>query len=329
MDNTELLQELSRRLTSGELDRATVSAYLGEAPVAPSVAVTATEPESHFSITKILYVLGAVIVLIGIIYLVAQIWYDLGSYGRILVTLGLGLVFAASGSYLMKARPTSSLGSIFHVFGGLLIPGGAMVTLNEIGNPASHWTITTIFGGVFLFYLLLTWFHKHQILTFYAIAYGTTFIYLFVGSLPDTGIDELFAYLTMIIGVSYLLLAHTFRTGWNQALSEWISFFGSAGFLGAAFSQVFDSGAWQFVFFFFAVGGIAWAVYGKSRSVLVVSTLFLIAHFVYITNEYFTDSIGWPVSLVLIGFVIIGLGYASISLNRKYFGKSKSINPIT
>lgn len=29
-------------------------------------------------------------------------------------------------------------------------------------------------------------------------------------------------------------------------------------------------------------------------------------------------SIGWPASLILLGFIIIGIGYFSISLNRKY-----------
>jgi len=56
----------------------------------------------------------------------------------------------------------------------------------------------------------------------------------------------------------------------------------------------------------------------RSRSILVMSTLFLIAHVSYITGEYFADSLGWPISLVILGFVFIGLGYVSISVNKKY-----------
>ena len=65
-------------------------------------------------------------------------------------------------------------------------------------------------------------------------------------------------------------------------------------------------------------GGVFLSVYMKSRSVLIASTLFLVAHVVYITSEYFADSLGWPISLVLLGFVFIGLGYGSVTINKKY-----------
>jgi hypothetical protein len=122
----------------------------------------------------------------------------------------------------------------------------------------------------------------------------------------------------MAVGLSYLLLAHTFKQNWNEPLVGVLHFFGSLGFLGAAFSQVSGSIPWQLVYFPLVIGGLYAAVYIKSRAILAVSTIFLIAHITYITSEYFADSIGWPISLVLLGFIFIGLGYASITLNKKY-----------
>jgi hypothetical protein len=49
-----------------------------------------------------------------------------------------------------------------------------------------------------------------------------------------------------------------------------------------------------------------------------MSTGFLIAHVTFITGEYFADSMGWPISLVILGLVFIGLGYASITINKKF-----------
>ncbi|TSC69580.1 MAG: hypothetical protein G01um101470_1033, partial [Parcubacteria group bacterium Gr01-1014_70] len=267
-------------------------------------------------------VLGAAIAIIGIVIFVAQIWEDIGSAGRIAVTLGLGLLLAAIGSTLLNQKPEDAIGSIFHFIGGMLIPGGAMVTLSELKvDFVSLWPVTITFGVIFAFYVLLNAIHKHSILTFFAIANGTAFTYLLVEAMvegPFYRHDDLYAYLTMAIGASYLLLAHAFRDGWNKHLVGALYFFGITGFLGAAFSRVFDSGPWQMLYFLIVLGGLFLSVYTRSRSILVMSTLFLIAHVSYITEEYFADSLGWPISLVILGFVFIGLGYASVTINKKY-----------
>jgi len=323
MNKEELLQELSAKISTGEISRDEVFNRLNfAAPVAPQVSDEGTKKFSHFSVTKMLYVLGAAIVIIGIVIFVAQIWDDIGSLGRIVVTLGLGLLIAAIGSMLLKQKPEDNLGAIFHFIGGMLIPGGAIVTLYELEvDFVSLWPVAITFGVIFAFYLLLNAIHKHPVLTFFAIANGTAFIYLLVEAMfegPYYRHEDLNAYLTMVIGASYLFLAHAFRDGWNKELLGVLYFFGSGGFLSAAFSQVFGSTPWQLFYFLIVLGGLFLSVYMKSSSILMMSTLFLIAHVSYITSEHFADSLGWPISLVILGFVFIGLGYASVTINKRY-----------
>lgn len=322
MNKEELLQELSVKVSTGKISREEVFSRLNFIPATQQASDEGTKRFSHFSVTKMLYVLGAAIVIIGIVIFVAQIWDDIGSFGRIAVTLGLGLLIAAMGSMLLKQKPEDNIGPIFHFIGGMLIPGGAVVTLSELEvDFVSLWPVAITFGVIFVFYLLLNAIHKHPILTFFAIANGTAFIYLLVEAMvegPYYRHEDLYAYLTMVIGASYLLLAHAFRVGWNRHLIGALYLFGSGGFLGAAFSQVFDSVPWQLLYFLIVLGGLFLSVYMKSRSILVMSTLFLIAHVSYITREYFADSLGWPISLVILGFVFIGLGYASVTINKKY-----------
>lgn len=269
-----------------------------------------------------LYVLGAAIVIIGIVVFVAQIWEDMSSLGHIVVTLGLGLLFAAIGSMLFKQKLENDIGAIFHFIGGVLIPSGAIVMLNEFEvDFVSLCPVAITFGVIFVFYLLLNAIHKHPILTFFAIANGTAFIYLFVEALvtgQNYSYKDLYAYLTMVIGMSYLCLAHAFRDGWNKKLLGLLYFFGSGGMFGAAFSQVFNSPAWQLFYFLLVLGGLCLSVYMKSSSILVLSTVFLIAHVSYITSVYFADSLGWPISLVILGFVFICLGYSLVVINKKY-----------
>lgn len=327
MNKEELLQELSAKISVGEISREEVIGRLNLSPRAQQESDKGTKKFPHFSVTKILYVLGAATVIIGIVIFVGQIWDDIGSFGRISVTLGLGLLIAAIGSVLLKQKPEDNIGPIFHFIGGMLIPGGAMVTLSEYNvDFVSLWPVTITFGIVFAFYVLLNAIHKHPILTFFAIANGTAFIYLLVEAIvegPYYRHKDLYAYLTMVIGASYLLLAHAFRDGWNKKLIGALYFFGITGFLGAAFSQVFDSDLWEILFFLIVFGGLFLSVYMKSRIILIMSTFFLIAHVSYITSEYFANSLGWPISLIILGFVFIGLGYGSLTINKKYIKEGR------
>ena len=215
-----------------------------------------------------------------------------------------------------------AIGPVFHVIGGLLVPGGAMVALSELDvSTETLWPITLTFGAIFAFYLLLTFIHRNPALTFFAIGNATVFIYLLVQSIINDSYyspGDLYAYLTMIIGASYILLALSFRHGWNKPLVGILCFFGSSGFLGAAFSQVFDSDIWRMAYFLLVVGGLFLSAFLRSSVILVVSTLFLLAHVSYITSKYFADSVGWPIALVVLGFIFIGLGYISININRKF-----------
>lgn len=326
MNKEELFQELERGISTGEISQGELMNRLN---IASNISVdTKTSPKdsTNFSMTKILYVLGVAIVVVGIVIFVYQIWDDIGSFARISVTLGLGLLFTVIGSVLLKTKPENkTIGPVFHTIGGLLIPGGAMVALSELNvDMISVWPIAITFGAIFVFYLLLNFVHRSAVLTFFTIANGTAFIYLLVEAITDGPFyryEDLYAYLTMVTGASYLLLAHSFRSGWNKILIGILCFFGSAGFLGAAFSRVFDSVPWQMVYFLIVIGGLFLSAYMRSRAILVVSTCFLLAHVSYITGEYFADSMGWPISLVILGFIFIGLGYISININKKYITK--------
>ncbi len=333
MNNEQLLEVLASKLATGELRPEEVTARL-HVPTPQSSAGSDVVPatgKKPFSISKMLYIFGAVVVVIGIVIFVGQIWGDLATVGRIMITLGVGFLFAILGSVLLYTDNTRTVGSVFHAIGGILVPGGVLVTLYEI-NPytLNEWSLTFSFLGVFLFYVLLMYVHKNPILTFFAIVNGTitlySMVYAMIGYYDLSSyffdiIKDVYVYLTIAIGGSYLLMAYAFRDGWNQKLSSVLYFFGTIGVLGASFMEMIDSLPWQMLYLLLIVGAFMLSVYVKSRNVLTVTTLFLIAYVSYITGEYFADSVGWPISLVILGFVFIGLGYMSININKKYISQ--------
>jgi hypothetical protein len=319
MNNEQLLQAIQAKLASGEMKREDVEQILHNTP-------QVGKKGWNFSVTRMLYLIGAAIVIVGIVIFVSQIWEDIGSIGRIAVTLGLGMLFAALGSALLKQKPSESIGPVFHAIGGLLIPGGAVVTLSELGKKSSTiLPVAITFGAIFIFYSMLARIHKHAVLTFFAIANGTAFIYLLTEAILQNAtyrMEDLYVYLTMIIGISYILLAHSFKNTWNKQLFGALCFFGSTAVLGSAITRVDLYTSWLIFYFVLICLGLVVSIYLQSRIILIMSTIFLIAHISFITGKYFANSLGWPISLVLLGFIFIGLGYSSFRIGKKYITNS-------
>ncbi len=327
MTKEELLEELSLKINSGEISREDLTSRFNFNSVEVDEK-SSIKRFTNFSLNKLLYVLGAVILIIGLVIFIYQVWDDIGKFGHIVVTLGLGLLTTFLGSVLTQQKPGNEIGAVFQTIGGALIPGGSMVFLNELDllYGASNWPVSITFGLITVFYIALSFFHKHPILTFFSIANGTAFIYSLMESVlegPSYLHGDEYVYLTMLVGLSYLLVAKSFEGNWNKRLIGLLYFFGSAFFYGAAFSKVYDSMFWELSFFIFVLGGLFLSVYMKSRIILVMSTLFLLGHLSHITNEYFADSLGWPIALILLGFVFMILGYLSVEISRKYIQTSK------
>jgi len=334
MTKEELFRELYAKIYSGEIKYQEVVSLFGPAVVENQTTAlkenVANKLKSNFSLTKVLYGIGAVIILIGLFVLFAQIWDDIGAFGRVSVTLGVGLITALVGTYFYKVVPESNLGSVFHTIGGILIPVGSLVLLYEFKSGIDPYNpLIFTFAILTAFYALLTYIHKNPILTFFTIANSTALIYLLMFKFVDTSMacvgsvcSDLIAYLTMILGVSYLLLAYAFNKGWNEKLTGVLYFLGTAGLLGAGFYLVWETDIWKVLFFVLVLGCMASSIYLKSRSVLVVSTIFLIIHISYISGKYFADSVGWPLTLIVLGFVFVFLGYVSINISKKLIGSN-------
>ena len=125
LSNDQLLNELKRRLQDGELEASHVQALLDSIPIDGAEPVSSQHPSNtardsvlpagfpEFSVTRLLYVIGGLLIVLGIIYFMSQLWGDMSSALRILVSLGVGLVFAGVGSLFLVQEPEKELGNVF------------------------------------------------------------------------------------------------------------------------------------------------------------------------------------------------------------------------
>lgn len=287
-----------------------------------------SKKKSHFSVTKTLYAIGSIIVIIGILFFVQQIWSDIGSFGRIAITLGLGIAITFSGLALSRGQAGRSIDSVFYLIGGVLIPSGIAVTALEL-EITDPWMFAFITGLAFVFYLVLNFIDKNSVLTLFSIFYGTSTSYLILAAagqnIDTTILFDMYLYLTIAIGTSYLFLAHSFASTWNKRLVHFLRFFGVLGILWSTFLlQNYDS-IFSILTYSLIIAGLFFlAGYMKSRLILILSSLFLIAHIWNLTRKYFADSIGWPLTLIFMGLIIIGIGFVSVTINKKYIEKKSS-----
>lgn len=333
MDKQQTIDLLKRQLSSGQISKDDLLGIIGDqyqsspTQVTPQNIILNSVEESHaINIVSIFYGIGAIIALVGVAILVEQNWKEIGFVGRILVTLGLSLVTYISG-ILLSNSTHSKLSQVMFTISAVLAPLSVYVMLEE-GN-IDFTRLIQFYSAIVLsiIYGFAYFVSKKNILVLITVWFGSwayySIIYEILGNQNYN--SDLLQWTSLILGVVYVLIATGFKSTGNQndiaevkektSIANVLYGFGTLLVLGAGISigGIFD--LLFIVVIFFAFYG---SVFLKSRAMLIFSSLFLMAHIGKITSKYFADSIGWPVALIVTGFLVIGVGYMSYNLNKKY-----------
>lgn len=283
------------------------------------------------SIAEILYYIGGAIVFLGISILIQQNWSTLGMATKILATLGIGITSYFAGVLFSREEKIETLGSAFYLISALVIPIGLYVVFDNANLRVENRGIQTFISGIlFITYFLSYFIFRKNIFTLFSILFGTWLFYSSMAWIFGQNYEWLkhFEYLTLAVGLSYIFLGYYFSRNEKKFLTGFLYSFGILGFLGSAFAlggwspdqNIF----WELIFPIFVFGAIFLSIYVKSKSFLVFGSLFLMAYILKITGEYFTSGLGWPLALVIAGFMLIAVGYLSYYLNRKYISQNES-----
>lgn len=275
---------------------------------------------------EILYYIGGAIVCIGVAVLVSQQWENLPTLARIVSTLGVGLAAYVTATLLMSRAQTAKVSLGFWLIAGAVLPIGLFVTFYEGGYAvASAGVSSLIFALLFITYLLSHLIHRKVILLLFTTIYGVALFFVFtsfqVAGNPIFVEPEFSEYRFLLTGISLFLLGYFVRTKPEQALTGTLYAAGSLAFLGSALAlggfkpeqHVF----WELVFPLLAFAAILGSVQLRSKSLLTIGSLSLMAYIIKITMEYFSESLGWPLALVIAGLLIIGVGYGSLRVSKQ------------
>ncbi len=264
-------------------------------------------------LAKLFSYVGGIFIFVGLCFFVEMQWDDMGSAARVVITLGSGFSIFLMGVICFHDKKFQRAITPLFIISTPLQTGGIFVMLDEYaaGDNPQHGILfmSTVMllqhGAVFLS-------SRRTVLAFTSIIFATT---LFTTTFDMWEINE--NLIGTIIGTSLLCIAYAANNSRHIAISPFFYFVGSITLLFATFNAI-KGEAFEAVFLGLSIFLIFISTLTKSRPLLLVSTIATVSYISYFTAEHFADVIGWPMVLIFIGLISVGLGSLAMRINNKY-----------
>lgn len=286
------------------------------------------EENKNATITEVLCYIGGAIVFLGVSIFVWQNWTTMNVFTKIMATLGVSIMAYIVGILFIYRKKFETIGSSFYLISALVMPIGLYTFFKNIGFDTGINSTQSLISGILLGVFLLSYFiFRKDIFTLFSILFGTWFYFNFTSYIfSNTSYSELWKfheYRILIAGIIYIILGYMFSKSNKSSLRGFLYGFGIMAFLGSALSlgdwSPKQNYFWEMVYPVLILTTLILSVYLKSKSFLTFGSFFLVCYISKITSEYFSQSLGWALSLVIIGLMLIGVGYLAFSLKSKYF----------
>ncbi len=327
MDKQQLLQELRSSLAAGEISQAELMELTNSQEAVPVLEAGAAR---HASLSQVMYYLGGAIVFLGISILLGQNWEYFNAGVKVSVTLGSAIAAFVVAVLLLGYPNLKGVAQAFFLLSALVFPLGMYVTVDKMGfDLVSVGVQLVIWLVMFALFLAAFFKFKSQVLAFFAILFATGVFSLavdFIVGQSFAPMSKVVEYKVLVAGLAYLSLGYYLSQTSQKALTGFLYGFGVFGFLASSLAlggwNPDQNAFWELVFPFLVFGVIILSVFLKSKSFLVFGSLFLVGYIFKLTGEYFQQSLGWPLALVIAGFLVMLVGFYAVRLSKKYFPKA-------
>ncbi|MFN7113533.1 MAG: DUF2157 domain-containing protein [Alphaproteobacteria bacterium] len=274
--------------------------------------------ESGGVLSRLFGYIGGILVFAGICILIGQMWDDMGSYTRVIVTLGTGFSAYLFGLAAIGHEKFDRAATPFLLIAALFQPAGIFVMLDEFsrGGKPEHGIL--FMAGTMLLQQGLTFWHKRRTtLAFTSIVFGGIF---FVTLMDLYEIDP--DLIGLCIGTSLMLISWSLSQSPHRSIAAPWYFIGSVAMLVSFGDIIYDTAA-EPLFLGLSAFFIFLSTRARSRTLLLVGTLAMLCYIAYFTGKHFKDSLNWAVMLILCGGAFIGLGALALRINAKYIRAEK------
>ncbi len=303
LSKAEALEQIGALARAHQLTLDEISAHLTQ---------TSLKDKSSAWLSRLLGYLGAVFVFGGLALYIGMIWSDLNSLARVIITFGPGIAAFILGIVTLKDERFIRASTPLFLKAALLQPIGMFVFLDEYASgDDTQLAAMVVFGILAVQFLLCFVIFQRTTLLFF----GYLFWNASVGILMDRcEVPE--DPMSIGLSLSILMVAWSIDRTKHKPIAAFWYFMGGVGLLWSVFQSV-ENSQWDIVLLPISIGLMWVSVRMHSRTMLLVGTFGLLGFLTYYTDEYFKDITGWPIALMLMGFMLVGISYMAVRLSHK------------
>lgn len=263
-------------------------------------------------LNRLLVYLGGTFVFAGLGLLVSLIWDDIGSAQRVIVTFGPGLTAFICGLLALKNARYERAATPLFLIAAFLQPTGLFVFMDEYLPHTGDIQLATlyVFGAMALQQGLAFLQTRRTSLLFFTLCFWQAWLAILTDRLD---IDGDLASATL--GAGILCLSAAIDKSPHRVIAPVWYFAGAVAAL-AGFFELVENGPLELAFLGVNAFFVYLSVRLASRTLLLVSIASLIGYLSWYTYKYFAHVTGWPVALIILGFILLGLGAWTVKLNR-------------
>jgi hypothetical protein len=287
---------------AGAPDRGAPSAPAGQADGAPRGVLV-----------RVLGFLGGTFVFAGVGVFIALQWEAMNTAARIIVTLGAGVSAFILAALARRDSRFARAATPLYLTAAALEPIGMLVAFEEFGSGGDwRWAGLVTAAVMAIQFGLAFVVARRSTLLFVSVTFAMFALWTGLDLMDMDG-----GVMALTVGGTLVLAAiWADRQAHRDVTPPWY-FVGAAAVLGGVFDLV-ESSPVEVVFVAAAASFVYLSVVVRSRTLLVVSILAILAYTGYFTAEHFADSVGWPMALVGFGLAMIGLSALAVRLDRRY-----------
>lgn len=287
-----------------------------EIEAAIAVSSTGKKMEKSGSIAmKIFSILGGIFIFAGISSYIGMFWEEMNSAMRVIITLGSGFVAYLLGVIFFRSSKYPAAVAPLMLVAALLECGGLFVMIDEyFNNHTDNWRLACliVFGLMLLQQGLTIVSMRIPILLFTTLWFGSSFFWIAFDML---GIGE--NWNEIFIGLSLLLIAYGLRKTIYSRTLQLAYLAGSISFLYGTF-DVLQHSPFEILYLAITCFMIYMSVMAGSTTLLAVSVVAMLSYIGYFTEEHFVNSVGWPLSLIVLGIVFFLVSAGAVRIKKKY-----------
>jgi hypothetical protein len=257
--------------------------------------------------------LGGTFIFAGVCVFIGINWEEMNTAARIIVTLGSGLAVFTMGLAAASRTRFEKAATPLFLIAAFLQPTGIIVALDELSR-GSNWHYAGLLttgvmavqqGAAFLA-------RKRTTLLFTTLVFSFTFLTILFDLLHIE--PEISA---VTLGFSLTLISIVVDRTPHALITPFCYLIGSVSVLYGVF-DLLERTPFEILFLLAACGIVYLSVYVRSRTLLVSGTVSILSYIGYFTSQHFLESWGWPLALIVLGLVLIGLSASAVRINQKY-----------